>query len=87
MSDKKVRIGGHSYWRHKTTGLWWSRDTARHGGSAFKVYVETASGRLDFYRDADEYGDFIFNKHKGPIGKVVVYDATNEEDIDDQNSD
>lgn len=28
MTDQKMTIGGHTYWRHKTTGLWWSKDTA-----------------------------------------------------------
>lgn len=74
MSDKKVKRGGHTYWRHKTTGYWWSKDTAGHGESAFKVYKEDASGNLVWYRDADGYGDFIdpSAKHKGPAGKVIA---------------
>jgi hypothetical protein len=74
MSDKKVTRGGHTYYRHKTTGLWWSSDTAGHGRSAFKVYIEDANGDLSWFRDADRYGDFISpeTKHKGPKGKRVI---------------
>lgn len=74
MTDLKRLIGGHTYWRHRTTGFWWSRDTAGHGGCTFKVYIEDASGQLLWYRDADEFGDFISpqRKHKGPRGKQVT---------------
>jgi hypothetical protein len=74
MSDKKITRGNHTYYRHKTTGLWWSLDTAGHGGSAFKVFTEDANGNLVWYRDADQFGDFISpkTKHKGPVGKVIV---------------
>lgn len=74
MTDRKTTIGGHTYWRHSTTGLWWSRDTAGHGGSAFKVYMEDADGNLIWFRDADEFGDFISpqQKHKGPRGRQIT---------------
>jgi RHS repeat-associated protein len=73
MTDLKRTLGSHTYWRHKTTGLWWSRDTAGHGGVAFKVMAEGAGGVLNWFRDADKYGDFIDpnKKHKGPVGKRV----------------
>lgn len=73
MSDQKRTIGGHTYWRHKSTGLWWSKDTAGHGGCVFKAYLEDRSGKLVWFRDADEYGDFISpqKKHKGPKGRTV----------------
>jgi hypothetical protein len=73
MTDAKRTIGTRSYSRHSTTGLWWSVDTAGHGGSAFKVFTEGAGGELNWYRDADEFGDFIdpTKKHKGPKGKKV----------------
>jgi hypothetical protein len=76
MTDKKRTVKGHTYWRHKTTGLWWSRDPAGHGGSAFKVYLEDANGNLVWFRDADQYGDFISPqaKHKGPKGRSVTSD-------------
>lgn len=75
MSDSTKLIGTRTYWRHKSTGLWWSKDTAGHGGCAFKVYTEDANGKLIHYRDADEFGDFISpaKKHKGPIGKQVTF--------------
>lgn len=77
-SDRRVTVGGHVYYRHKTTGLWWSKDTAGHGGSAFKVYEEDGAGNLIWIRDADQYGDFIspLRKHKGPIGKTIAFDIT-----------
>jgi RHS repeat-associated protein len=73
MSDAVRNIGGRMYYRHATTGLWWSRDTAGHGGSAFKVFTEGPGGKLNWFRDADEFGDFIdpAAKHKGPKGKTV----------------
>lgn len=75
MTDRKI-VGRHIYWRHKTTGLWWSKDTAGHGGSAFKVYTEDASGTLVWFRDADKYGDFICpsRKHKSEKGSVVTFE-------------
>lgn len=72
MTDRQVTVGGHTYYRHRTTKLWWSPDTAGHGGCAFKVY-KYRQGKLEWFRDADQYGDFISPqaKHKGPTGKTV----------------
>ena len=72
-SSKRRVIGNRVYYQHKTTGLWWSVDTAGYGGSAFKVFKETEGGTLEWYRDADKYGDFIDpnKKHKGKKGKKV----------------
>ena len=66
-------IGKRAYYKHITTGLWWSKDTAGHGGSAWKVFTEGKGGNLDWFRDADEYGDFIdpSKKHKGAKGKKM----------------
>jgi RHS repeat-associated protein len=66
-------IGKRTYYKHDSTGLWWSRDTAGHGDSAFKVFKEGPGESLDWYRDADEFGDFIDpeKKHKGPKGKKM----------------
>ncbi len=58
-SRKRRVIGNCVYYQHKTTGLWWSVDTAGHGGSAFKVFKETEGETLEWYRDADKYGDFM----------------------------
>lgn len=73
MTDATRVIRGRTYYRHTTTGLWWSRDTAGHGGSAFKVFEEGSGETLTWIRDADEFGDFIdpTKKHKGPKGKKV----------------
>jgi len=72
-TSKTRVIGNRTYSQHASTGLWWSKDTAGHGGSAFKVYKEGKGGNLDWYRDADKFGDFIDpnKKHKGPKGKKV----------------
>ncbi|WP_206183386.1 RHS repeat domain-containing protein [Treponema pedis] len=43
-TSKKRTIGQHTYYQHKSTGLWWSIDTAKHGGSAFKVFKEGKGG-------------------------------------------
>jgi RHS repeat-associated protein len=69
-SGKRV-VGGRTYVKHASTGLWWSRDTAGHGGSAFKVYKELPGGTLEWIADADEFGNYISGKHKGPIGRRV----------------
>jgi RHS repeat-associated protein len=73
-SQSKV-IGGRTYYKHKTTELWWSRDTAGHGGSEFKVFEEGKGGSLIWHSDADKFGDFIHpaKKHKGPKGKKICY--------------
>jgi len=70
--DAKRVVGKRSYSRHSSSGLWWSRDTAGHGGTAFKVF-EAKGANLHWLADADEYGDFIDpeKKHKGPRGKKV----------------
>lgn len=48
---------------------------AVHGGCAFKVY-EMVGAKLIWIADADEYGDYIYNKHKGPAGRIVDLDST-----------
>jgi len=65
--------GGRSYLKDAKTGLWWSRDTAGHGGSAWKVYTEGPGGVLNWFRDADAQGNFIDpnTKWKGPIGTTI----------------
>lgn len=73
-SDDKKIVNGRTYWRHKSTGYWWSNDTAGHGWCVYKVYKEGSSGQLIWHKDADEFGDFIVNKHKGPIGKIINYE-------------
>lgn len=49
-------------------GHYWVKDLAGHGGSAFKVYVKNGKN-LDWIHDADQYGNWIEDKHKGPHGE------------------
>jgi len=60
------------YDKSKSDGLWWSRDTEGHGGSKWKVFEEGNDG-LHWKADADEFGDFIVGKHKGPTGKFIPW--------------
>ncbi len=46
------------YYKDSKTGLWWSKDTHGHGGSAFKVYEETSTS-LEWIADADQNGDYL----------------------------
>ncbi|KIE04884.1 hypothetical protein NF27_FH00020 [Candidatus Jidaibacter acanthamoeba] len=52
--------------------LWWSKDTANHGGSRWKVFEETSEG-LVHYKDADKFGSFMHDKHKGPTGQFIPW--------------
>jgi len=58
--------------KSSSDGLWWAIDKAGHGGSRFKVFKEGKKG-LEWFRDADEFGDFIINKHKGSTGKLIPW--------------
>ncbi len=64
--QREARADGH-------TGTWWSRDTAGHGGSAWKVYKETSPGKLDWIADADAQGNFISGKWKSEVGKSITF--------------
>lgn len=61
-----------SFYRHESTGLWWSKDTAGHGESVWKVFKETKRG-LEWMADANKYGDFIVGKYKGPTGRFIPW--------------
>ncbi|MBO3087836.1 RHS repeat-associated core domain-containing protein [Cellulomonas dongxiuzhuiae] len=63
-------------WKSKSDDLWWSRDTAGHGGSAWKVYQETPKG-LEWMAGADQYGDFIRGKHKSAVGAFIPWRLIN----------
>ncbi len=63
-------FGGRTYLKDAKTTTWWSRETAGHGGSVWKVYEEKG-GKLEWIADADAHGTFISGKHKSPIGKLV----------------
>lgn len=66
--------GFGTFYKSSSDGTWWVRDTAGHGGSAFKVYEETATG-LRWRADADAFGDFIDSaaKHKGQTGRFISW--------------
>lgn len=63
-------VGVAKYFRNPTTGEWWSEDLTGHGGSAWKVF-DMKGGTLEWKADADKYGDFIGEKHKGGTGVKV----------------
>lgn len=54
------------------SGLWWAVDNAGHGESAFKVFKEIGKG-LEWFRDADRFGDFVVGKHKGATGMLIPW--------------
>ena len=60
------------FYQSKSDGLWWSKDTAGHGGVSWKVFREEGDG-LHWYRDADVQGNFVSGKHKGPIGDFISW--------------
>lgn len=72
-SDKVVRSDrfGKIY-RDPKTRLWWSRDRANHGGSAYKIFRETSRG-LEWEYDANMLGEAIIGKHKGPAGLHISF--------------
>lgn len=59
-------------YKDSNTRNWWSKDTAGHGGSKWKVFKETSKG-LEWMTDADEYGNYMNNKHKSDIGKFIPW--------------
>ena len=69
--DKKAIHGKHgNFYRNPETKEWWSKDTAGHGGSCWKVY-EKSGGYLKWKYDADVLGQAIVGKHKGPTGLEI----------------
>lgn len=72
-ADKKLRNNRFgNFYRDPATKLWWSKDRGGHGGSAFKVFKEQAKG-LEWSFDADDLGNVIIGKHKGPVGLFISY--------------
>lgn len=53
-----------------SNGYWWAKDTTGHGGSAYKVF-EKKGKELHWVADADEYGNWITDKHKSQTGMVI----------------
>ncbi len=58
------------FYKSISDGTWWVVDRAKHGGSAFKVFKEEG-GRLKWIADADEFGNYIENKHKSAVGLII----------------
>jgi hypothetical protein len=54
----------------RTAGFFYSKDTAGHGGSAFKRFTMRADG-LHWDADLDEHGAVIEGKHKGFTGMFI----------------
>ncbi|SDZ27230.1 intein C-terminal splicing region [Thermoactinomyces sp. DSM 45892] len=59
-----------AYQDNTAKSYWWAKDTTGHGGSAFKVFDKKRS-ELHWVADADEYGNFISNKHKSDTGTKI----------------
>lgn len=49
---------------------WWSKDVQEHGESGFKFMVYTPKG-FCWIEDADQFGNFIKDKHKGTAGLFI----------------
>lgn len=49
---------------------WWTKDNAGHGGSTWKVYVETEKGLIR-YKDVDKFGIYMNNKHQSDICELI----------------
>jgi RHS repeat-associated protein len=71
----KIMKGGPfktTFYKSASDGTWWTPDVFGHGQSAFKVYQESAKG-LDWIADADKYGTYMPDKHKGDTGKFIPW--------------
>lgn len=74
FAERILRDGGRRPYYCRTNRLgqriWMTPDTAGHGGSAIKYYLQQGR-RLIWLFDADEFGDRICGKHKGPSGETI----------------
>jgi len=59
-------------YKDEKTGNWWSKDTAGHGDSKWKVFREVKKG-LRWIADTDKFGTYIPNKHKSGVGKFISW--------------
>jgi hypothetical protein len=59
-------------YKSKSDGTWWSKVRGEGHKDTFKVFKETPKG-LDWIADADEFGQYIPNKHKGPVGEFIFW--------------
>jgi RHS repeat-associated protein len=77
-AERASQVMTHRKWgrfyKSISDGLWWAKDAAGHGGSAFKVFTESSEG-LNWYKDADQFGTFISGKYKGPEGVFIPWSA------------
>ena len=75
ITTKYDKVLRHSkfgaFYHNPKTVLWRVEDLAGHGGSKFKVYKEVGN-RLERMADADEYGRYLRDKHKGPVGQYIL---------------
>jgi len=52
--------------------MWWTKDLAGHGCSSWKLF-NLQGNKMKHLYDVDEYGNYILNKHKGPIGIEIPW--------------
>ena len=64
---KKVNFAGKNMTAHFDGKYYWLDDLTNHGDSAFKVFKKNGK-YLEWVADADEFGNFILNKHKSSVG-------------------
>ena len=67
----KAEHRGTTYYKREGTDEWISRDTAGHGGAAFKVWKETRS-KLIFHSSYDENFKKMEGKHESNQGREIM---------------
>lgn len=72
IDECRVDESGRHYLHEVSANLWWTRDTARHGGTVFKTYV-ARDGELVFEADRNREGERIDGKFKGRVGRRVRF--------------
>ncbi len=73
---RTVKHDRYGKFHQGTDGLWFSRDTAGHGNSAWKVYRKEGNN-LVWQFDADQYGTKIVGKHKSSASKIISFKDLN----------
>ncbi|MCC8435252.1 hypothetical protein HP567_011920 [Brevibacillus sp. M2.1A] len=74
--DYNINGSKVSAYQDPKTGLYWARDTEGHAGrdgqegKAYKVF-EKRGNELRWVADADKYGNYLPNVHKGPTGLKI----------------
>ncbi|WAR30619.1 hypothetical protein MAR_033161 [Mya arenaria] len=69
-APKLGRYRGRTYAQSKCGKYWYSKDTARHGGAAFKRYRDTRSS-LEFLDSLDSKLDPMSAKHESREGTTI----------------